>query len=100
MRGGRRDALAQHGAAQRADPVNQVETDAARALYRQEIGEQRTVEQVDGQRAALHIGAALRIVARQQVWRTEPDARRVTVQQQDGRFVVIDWKLEDRAATP
>ena len=47
LRGGGRDALAQHGAAQRADPVDQVEAEAARALHRQEIGEQRAVEQVD-----------------------------------------------------
>src|SRR5437763_2465497 len=38
LRGGRRDALAQHGAAQRSDPVDQVEGEAPRALHGEEIG--------------------------------------------------------------
>ena len=63
----RRDALAHHGAAQRADPVDQVEAEAARALHRQEIGQQRAVEQVDRERAARHVGAPQRVVAREQI---------------------------------
>src|SRR6187455_1732345 len=67
LRGGRRDALAQHGAAQGADPVEQVEAEAARALHRQEAGQERAVEQVDGEGATLHVSAAKRVVAGEQI---------------------------------
>ena len=89
LRSGRRDALAQDGAAQRADPVDKEEAEAARALHRQEIRQQRAVEQIDRERAALDVGAARGVVAREQVGRAgiAAAAARLDRQLADGRGV-------------
>ena len=52
--------------ARRKGPMRSImiEPEPARALHRQEIREQRAVEQVDGERAAADIGAARLVVAR------------------------------------
>jgi hypothetical protein len=60
-------ALAHHGAAQGADPVEQEQAEPARALDRQEVGEQRTVEEVDCDGAALHVGASCGVITRRQI---------------------------------
>ena len=65
--GGRRDAFAHGGAAQRADAVEQIKPQAAHALHRQEIRQQRAIEQVDGERAAADVGAAHLVVSREHI---------------------------------
>jgi hypothetical protein len=71
LRAGRCHALAHHGAAQRSDPVDQIETKAPRALNRKEIGEQGAIEHVDSKGAAFDVGPAQRVVARQQIGRAD-----------------------------
>ena len=61
--GERRHALAHDRAAQRSDPVDEIEPEAARPLQRQEIRQQAAVEQIDCQRAAGHVGAAHLVIA-------------------------------------
>src|SRR5690242_15755399 len=65
LRGRRRYAFAEHSPTQWADPVYQIEGEAPRALHRQEIGQERAVEQVDRKGPAFDVGAAQRVVARQ-----------------------------------
>ena len=66
-----RDALAHDRAAQRSDPVEQIEAEAARALQRQEVGQQAAVEQIDRETAAGHVGATRVLVARGQLVRAD-----------------------------
>ncbi len=54
------------------------------------------LEWSDATTAVVRAGLLKLQTRNQQVWRAEPDARRVTVQEQDGRFVAISGKLEDR----
>ena len=46
------------------DAIEQIEAEAADALRREEVREQGAVEEVDGERAALHVGTPQRVVAR------------------------------------
>ena len=79
LRGGLH-ALAHHGAAQRRDPVEQIEAEAARALHGQEIRQQAAIERIDRERARRHVGAAHPVVARQQFRRRRhrPPSRRAS----------------------
>jgi hypothetical protein len=52
----RLDTLAHHRAAQWPDAVDHVQPQAAHALHRQKIREQRAVEQIDGERAGADVG--------------------------------------------
>ncbi len=63
----RRDAFAHDGAAQRADLVEHIKPEPAQPLYGQEVGEQRAIEQIDGDAARGDIATAQRVVGRQHV---------------------------------
>ena len=54
--------LAHDGTTQRADAVDEVEAKPARALRRDEVAQQRAVEEIDGSGAAAHIGATAPVV--------------------------------------
>ncbi len=67
LRSRRRHAFAHQRAAQGADAVDEIEPQTARALNGEEIGEQRAIDQIDGERAGADIGAAHFVVAREHI---------------------------------
>ena len=59
----------------RADPVDQIKTQAARALHGQEVTQQRAVEQVDRERTAADIRTSHAVIAGRHVGSANVAAR-------------------------
>ena len=62
-----RHAFTHCGAAERSDAADQVEAEPAGGLGGEEVRQERAVEQIDRKRAALHVGAAQRVVAHEEI---------------------------------
>src|ERR1044072_2073749 len=64
---GRGYAFAHHGASQRTDAVDQVESQSPHALCRQKIAQQCAIEEINRERAAAHVGAPQTIAGSEQL---------------------------------